>query len=166
MAVAKTYEPLAYTSLAGTASSITVSSISQSYTDLICVFLGTTDGSADIRCQVNGNTGGQYTTVVYGQTTGTNLNYGIAKFGNSQTSAFLVTSAAAGVSMIEFTFPSYTGSSYKAIMGTGAQTAIRASMVQYTRIENTAAISSISIFPSSGNFATNASLTVYGIARA
>jgi ABC-type transporter Mla MlaB component len=61
MAAGPTYEPIATTTASGSVTSITFSSISGSYTDLVVVFNGnsTTAGSSanSIRVSVNGDTG-------------------------------------------------------------------------------------------------------------
>jgi hypothetical protein len=56
----KTYEPIATTTLTGLQNSVTFSSITSSYTDLIIVFEGTATGSNVKTIKFNGDTGANY----------------------------------------------------------------------------------------------------------
>lgn len=60
MAAGATYEPIATTTLSGTSTTITFSSISSAYTDLRIVFVGTANSSDDLRLKFNGDTGANY----------------------------------------------------------------------------------------------------------
>lgn len=66
--MAVTYESLANVTLASTATSVTFSSISQNYTDLIIVCqVQSSGGNTNVTCQFNSDTGTNYsTTVLYG----------------------------------------------------------------------------------------------------
>lgn len=54
------YVPLANVTLGSNASTVTFSSISQSYRDLVFVFSATTTGTAFSRMRINGDTGANY----------------------------------------------------------------------------------------------------------
>ena len=72
MAAGVTYVPLATTTLGSSTATVTLSSISGSYTDLICVITRKTGSSVyeDMRMQINGDTGNSYsTTTVAGWST-------------------------------------------------------------------------------------------------
>ena len=62
-----TYEPIATTTLTTTTASVTFSSISGSYTDLILVINGTASAGVAATLQFNGDTGNNYSqTNLYG----------------------------------------------------------------------------------------------------
>lgn len=59
--MAATYEPLATTTLSGSTNSVTFSSISQNYTDLVLVFSGSISASLEnILIEINSDTGSNY----------------------------------------------------------------------------------------------------------
>jgi|688.fasta_scaffold1585727_1 hypothetical protein len=65
--MAATYTPIASTILGVNASSITFSSIPQTYTDLIVIFNGRTDGDENTNLQFNSDTTNNYSvTALYG----------------------------------------------------------------------------------------------------
>jgi hypothetical protein len=55
-----TYEPIATTTLSTTASTVSFTSISGSYTDLIAVFVGTTTTGVEARVRFNTDSGNNY----------------------------------------------------------------------------------------------------------
>ena len=62
-----TYEPIATTTLSSTASTVTFSSISGAYTDLILIQSSRLNTAAHTRLQFNGDTGSNYSsTILYG----------------------------------------------------------------------------------------------------
>jgi hypothetical protein len=60
MAAGMTYTPIATTTVASATSSVTFSSISSAYTDLVIVFSGSSTGLAGINIQFNGDTTSLY----------------------------------------------------------------------------------------------------------
>lgn len=166
MAIAKTFEPLAYTSLTANAASITFSNISSSYTDLYFVFNGYHDtGLTQFGVRYNGDNGVNYNAVGVGQTNGTStfslyeqngLDYGFIGW---------VTNG--DVSMYEINLNSYTSTvQYKNTMHWGSTLATRQLSIAGATWRSTAAITSVVFRPASGNFATNTTITMYGIKKA
>lgn len=73
MPAAVTYEPIATTTLSSAQSTVTFSSISGSYTDLVVIVTGNKSGtgSSDISWRANGDTGSNYSqTTIYGTGSG------------------------------------------------------------------------------------------------
>ena len=65
--MAATYTPIASITLGANATSVTFSSIPQTYTDLIVIVNGRTDGDENIRLQFNSDTSNNYSvTALYG----------------------------------------------------------------------------------------------------
>ena len=65
--MAKTYEPIASTTLTAGTASVTFTSIPQTYTDLVVVFNGRTDGDENTNLQFNSDTTNNYSvTALYG----------------------------------------------------------------------------------------------------
>lgn len=65
--MAATYTPIASITLGANATSVTFSSIPQTYTDLIVIFNGRTDGDENTNLQFNSDTGNNYSvTALYG----------------------------------------------------------------------------------------------------
>ena len=86
--MAVTYVPIATNTLGSSAATVTFSSISGSYTDLICVITRKT-GSAnyeDMKIQINGDTGNSYSTTLLGLT-GTTAES--ARYSNYSSSVFV-----------------------------------------------------------------------------
>ena len=161
MAAGSTYTPIATTTLGSSASDITFSSISGTYTDLILVFNGTASGAANLKVQLNSDTGTNYSyTALYGT--------GSAAGSNRESS---ITSARAGYITTAQTgtilqFQNYSNSTtYKTVLmrdfPSGGDVEAAVSLWR-----NTAAITSIKFFPSSGTLATGSIATLYGISAA
>lgn len=166
MPIVRTFEPLAYTSLTGTAATIAFTSISSSYTDLTFILMGKLDTTNNVfGFRLNGDTGSNYRGIVYGATNGTSLNWGVAQ--SSGTRGLLGWVTSGNVSMLEFTLFDYTNTNhYKALMGSGMYSATRAALTHGAVWNSTAAVTSITFLPDAGNFATSFSVTMYGIKKA
>jgi len=166
MAAGGTYEPIATNTLSSPASSITFSSISGSYTDLILITSASSDISADtndITCQFNSDTGSNYSTVyVYG--TGSSASSG----STNNSSGVLIarhhaTEYAAGITH----FQNYSNTTtYKNVLSRGS--AASTITIAYAGVwRNTAAITSIVLTPTSAsNFDSGSTFSLYGILTA
>ena len=66
--MASTYQPIATNTLGSAAASVTFSSISGAYTDLVLIMnAGSSTTNADVDINVNGDTGANYSrTILYG----------------------------------------------------------------------------------------------------
>ena len=164
--MASTYEPIATNTLGSAATSITFSSIPATYTDLRLVFVGTVSSATDAKIRLNSDTGSNYsTTALYGTGSAAGSTYGAASFFNASFGGVLSTTVP---SLITADLFSYAGSTNKTALteqssdynGTGAVT--RA--VSLWR--NTAAITSVQIYVSAGNFNIGTTATLYGIKNA
>lgn len=162
--MAITYEPIATTTLGSAQSSVTFSSISGSYTDLVLVVSGKRDtGSADdFLVRFNGDSGSNYSrTFLYGD--GTTAASGRE---SNQTSAKLLYMDSTNWTATTLVFFNYSNSTtYKTAMNrTNLPGVVTSTNVALWR--NTAAITSISITASSNNIASNSTFTLYGIKAA
>ena len=162
--MAITYEPIATTTASGSVSSITFSSISGTYTDLVLIIAGSGASSGgNILLQFNGDTGTNYsTTILYGDaTTAGSLN---ASNASSVNIGDLDSTVQSNTLISIMNYANTT--TYKTALGRSnrAGTAV-VSKVGLWR--STSAITSVKVFFSSGdNFTSGTTLTLYGIASA
>ena len=165
MAAGATYEPIATITLGSNTATVTFSSISGSYTDLVLI-IGGKNASSDqgIVTQVgNGSidTGSNYsTTYLIGD--GTSATSGRASSATSIIAGRM--DNVASTSIINYMNYSNT-TTYKTVLGRGNDGAL---VIQHVGLwRNTAAINTINVFNlSSVNFAAGTVLTLYGIAAA
>jgi hypothetical protein len=159
----KTYEPISTQTLGSNQSSITISSIPQTYTDLIIVANGASTSGGSMTARFNGDTGSNYsTTYVFGD-------------GASVTSSRLTNSS---VGIFGSRNGGYQGGGVMQINNYANATTFKTMMarqfgsnqIQWFSVglwRNTAAITSI-VFSDegSGSFTTGFTLTLYGIKAA
>ena len=164
--MATTYEPIATTTLGSAAADITFSSISGSYTDLRLVFEGlAVSAGVDIYCQVNGDTATNYShTRLTGNGTaasssrGSSLAYMRFSDGGSPQTA--------NTSVTKVDFMGYSNTTtYKTALNR-ADNSNRGLDAVVNLWRSTAAITSIKFYLSSGNIASGAIATLYGIKAA
>jgi hypothetical protein len=166
--MAVTYDPIATTTLGANASTITFSSIPNTYTDLRVVIVPKSTGASDYNLfyQFNGDTAINYSyTYMYGTGTATNSgNAGVSKLNLIGGVGFKTTP-----SLYIADIFSYTGSTYKTILssqsadynGSGSTT------VAVSLWRSTSAINQIVFSTDAGNqFATGTTVTIYGIKAA
>jgi hypothetical protein len=167
--MALTYEPIATTTLSSSSTTITLSSIPSTYTDLRVVIFGlcTVDGDA-VRMRFNGDSSAVYSWIALsGNGTG-----GSTTFSNNET--FSRTNAGGNnlntrPSLITTDIFSYSGSNFKTMIHTsnadqsGSGTVSRS--VSLWR--STSAINSIALsLVFSASYATGTTVTIYGIKAA
>lgn len=160
-----TYEPIASTTLGATAADVTFSSIPGTYTDLVIVIANTiTSGSGDaINMQFNSDTGSQYSqTRLYGTGSGSPGS----DRSSSQTSIFYVGySSTSNPSANIISIMNYSNTTTnKTCIHRANNDALTLAGVGLWR--STSAITTIRLFPSSGNFASNSVFTLFGIKAA
>ena len=166
MAAGATYEPIATQTLASAAASITFSSIAASWTDLRLVLWSTTvTAAAGVFCRFNSDTATNYsqtnlygTGAAVGSAKGTNVAYidfDAATGGNSTTLPTLYT----------FDIFSYAGSTYKTglLTNNGDRNGSGYPALEVALWRSTSAITTILLYPTSGNFASGTTATLYGI---
>jgi hypothetical protein len=163
MAAGNTYVPIATTTLGSASSSVTLSSIPATYTDIVIVCNGqTTSGTFDTKLQVNSDTGTNYSS--------TRLEgSGSAASSNRTTSATSGTSwnTSLGNQTAIIYLNNYSNTTtYKTLLARGGNPAGYLS-ADVTLWRSTAAINSVTIFLSgAGTFSTGYTFSVYGIAAA
>jgi hypothetical protein len=163
--MAKTYEPIATTTLASAAASYTFSSISQSYTDLILIST-TTNDSVDysLAIKLNGDTTGTLysRTILSGNGTAAASSRGTSEVAYYPLySANLAYPAFALVNFLNYS----NTTTYKTFLSRGNVTQANVYATVGLR-RSTEAISTIAISPTAGNFAIGSTFTLYGIKAA
>ena len=169
MAAGSTYTPIATQTLASAAASVTFSSISGAYTDLIVVAnIAQSAGSNSLRFRLNGDTGSNYSatylrgdgsTASSGRDSSVTSGYACDTPGNTSFNLMCI-----------FHIMNYSNATtYKTTLGRGSNAAIETDAV-VSLWRNTAAVTSVqfalgSTFPSN-NIAAGSTFTLYGIAAA
>jgi hypothetical protein len=163
--MAITYEPIATYTFPSAATSTTFSSVSQAYTDIICVVNCTATGANSVAFQFNGDTAANYTfTILQGD--------GSATYGGdnaSQTNIqFGLIDATQGMSIGEI--QNYTSTSFfKPVLGRGDTPGMPLTRYYGGLWKSTAAITTIKVMvaPSSTvQFQAGTTITLYGIKAA
>jgi hypothetical protein len=159
-----TYEPIQTYTLGSTAADITFSSIPATYTDLklVCTYLTTASGN--VRLRFNSDTATNYsgtqlaglgTSAISDRVTSGTFCYTVGNSTSSSTIPFL----------LETDLFSYAGSTNKTcLVSTSADLNGSGSVERWVDLwRNTAAITTILIYPSSGNLDIGTTATLYGI---
>lgn len=161
-----TYTPIATTTLGSSQSSVTFSSISGSYTDLVLVIGGTSNGLAGCTLQFNGDTGSNYSnTVMYGI-------YTTAGIQNARSTNATNIGDLGQLDTIESTviiqIQNYSNSTTnKTVLGKGGTTTNGIIMAAVGLWRNTAAITSIVVgIQNAKTFSSGTVFSLYGIAAA
>lgn len=165
MAAGSTYTPIATTTLGSAATSYTFSSISGSYTDLVCVFNGAiTTGPDDVRIQFNGDTASNYSaTLLRGSGTAT-LSAASSNDTVIPYTSYIGTGDGSSVGI--FNIMNYSNTTtYKTMICRGN---VAASFVNATTglWRSTAAITSIKLIAGGSTFKVGSTFTLYGILSA
>ena len=162
--MAITYESIATTTLGSAQSSVTFSSISGSFTDLVLVcWAKVSANDKGLRLQFNGDTGSNYSwTQIYGDGT----SAGSSRASNDTSVRFvngLMTDGGIGIAHIQNYSNTTTN---KTVLGRGGMaTNLVSSIVSLWR--NTSAITSMVIKDDAGgNFASGSTFSLYGIKSA
>ena len=154
-----TYVALATTTLGASASSVTFSSISGSYRDLVLIFNGSTSTSDQYLLRLNGDTGSNYSWVQMGGDSG-------GTFSSSTTTTgirvgYFATSTAEDNFQISVMDYSATDKHKTALVRTNSNAAaVRAIAGRWA---NTSAVTSLTIVLASGSFDAGATFSLYGI---
>jgi len=157
--MAKTYEPIATTTLSTTSTSVSFTSISGSFTDLVLIIDGSFSAAGGIDTQFNGDTGSNYSrTRIYG--TGTSAVSNRSTNAGAISHGYISTSRSNTIINI-FNYANTT--TYKTSIGRGnaADARVQADVGLW---RSTAAITSITLF--GGTFQSGTTFTLYGIASA
>ena len=154
-----TYNKIATNTLGSAAASVTFSSISGTYTDLVLIVAGiTTSGTQAVAVQVNGDTGSNYSRIIlFGNGTSPS-----AFTSSSQTSAELGVLDATTQGNTIYHFMNYSNATtYKTFLARGnvSSEQVRAGVGLW---RSTFAITSITVSVGT-TFATGCTFTLYGI---
>ena len=154
-----TYDLLDSTTLASSASSVTFSSISQDYRDLVLVVSGNNaTGDQTLRIQINGDTGSNYYSVRMNGSGSTATSNALSAQNNVQLGVFGTTQAVCITQIMDYS----ATDKHKTLLSRGdlAASSTRATAGRWA---NTSAITSIYVYGSNSyNFA--ATFSLYGIA--
>lgn len=162
-----TLEPIATTTLASAAASITFSSIPATFTDLRVTFLGTASSPSNFAMRFNSDTATNYSiTAVYG--------YGTSAGSSRRTngSAMIFTNAVnletAPVQLFVLDIFSYAAAIYKSVLGQGSQDMNGSGATERDAglWRSTAAINTVTLLPLGNNFNAGTTATLYGIKAA
>lgn len=172
MAAGATYEPIATTTLSSAASTITFSSISGSYTDIKLIFVGySVNANEYCKLQFNNDTASNYSVTSLsgiGANPVTSDRFTTQTFIYLHTAKGLNTSSNNNPSMLAVDIFSYSGGTYKTSLTTASNDVAGAGSVErgVGLWRSTAAITSIKLLLTGGNFASGTTATLYGIASA
>lgn len=159
--MATTYEPIATTTVGTATDTVTFSSISGSYTDLIIVFNGTAAASTTAGLRFNSDTGSNYShTYILGDgstafsSRGSNTTFMNQFYPNTT------------IGTVIFNIQNYSNTTtYKTVLTRVSNTGNYAgALVGLWR--STSAITSVTLFGNGTNFATGSTFTLYGIKAA
>ena len=165
MAAGSTYTPIATTTLGSATNSVSFSSISGSYTDLILIINSSqSSNGGNPRLQLNGDGGSNYSqTALYGTGSAAGsyqfANFPHVYFGggggtaNNQTNTII-------------NFQNYSNTTTNKTFLIRYNDTTDAVFVDVALYRSTSAITSIQITTQVGNFNTGSSFTLYGIASA
>jgi len=159
MAAGSTYTPLATTTLGSASATVTFSSISSAYTDLVMIIQATTAAGNAMTYQLNGDstTTNYSVTGVYGD----GSSAGSYRSSNNTLSG---ASAAPNVAILNFQNYSNT-TTFKTLLSRGNEINNDTRAV-VSLWRNTAAVNQIVMGINGGTFATGSTFTLYGIAAA
>lgn len=155
------YEVISTQTLGSAAATVTFSSIPQTYTDLVLIASSAGSADVDIYGRLNGDTGSNYSgTRVYGngsvagsdrESSQTRMQLGLSR--SAQTTNILQINNYSNTTTYKTVFNRSTEAGYSTI-----------AWVCLWR--STAAISTVLLYPASGNFNTGSTFTLYGIKAA
>ena len=165
MAAGRTYEPIATNTLGSAASSVTFSSITGTYTDLVIVCNAKGTNSESVRMQFNSDTATNYSSTQLSATTG-DSSANSARF--TSVDEIRIGYYQSGLSTTDFQpciiqIQNYSNSTtYKTALSRSAQQSV--ATVGLWR--STSAITAVKLYPATGNFTSGSIFTIYGIAAA
>jgi hypothetical protein len=159
--MASTYEKIATTTLGSAQATVTFSSISGSYTDIVVIINGVCSNSGELRITLNSDTGSNYSfTQLYGD----GSSAVTARDSNRTTGRLSSARTVDNVTIANFQNYS-NNTTYKTII---TRESPAGSLVQafVSLWRSTAAITNIVFFPETGTFNSNTTFTLYGIKAA
>lgn len=168
-----TYEPIATTTLGSTQTSVTFSSISGTYTDviLVCSITPSDTQAPALLCEVNSDTGSNYSgTFLYGNGSAAGSNRLTSQTRFTLARQYSLGDSTSGQPNFITHFQNYSNATtYKTVMtraNTPSGTTYRGVEASVGLWRSTSAITTIKVFVSAGGFASGSTFTLYGIAAA
>ena len=159
--MASTYEPIATTTASGSVSSITFSSISGSYTDLVLIFDGKTSTASEWGLRFNSDSGNNYSSTWVAGSSGVAQS---SRYSNTNfaTLSYIRTDKTMSIAHIQ----NYSNTTtYKTVLARTSETGGVWGLVSLWR--NTSAINEITVVNTgSYNFSNISTITLYGIKAA
>jgi hypothetical protein len=163
MAAGSTYTPIATTTLGSASSTITFSSISGSYTDLVLIANLIPASSARVKLRVNSDSGSNYSYTIL---TGSGTAASSGRESSISEINYYWNGLPSGWSNYIINFQNYSNAAtYKTIIGRGNSTAVE-TFANVGLWRSTSAINAIELRSSVGTFDVGSSFTLYGIAAA
>jgi hypothetical protein len=170
--MAGTFDLISSTVLTTTTASVTLSSIPQTYKDLVLYIVArndTADTNVNLYARINADGGANYSSITnsfYGTSANYNINSGSTQFTMGPWGAGTTMTADMFASNTMY-FPNYTNSLNKQISTFGGMgsSSVRAYAIDTaTSYRGTSPITSITIPPYTGNFVAGTSFYLYGLA--
>ncbi len=156
MAAGATYFPIATTTTSGGSTSVTLSSIPSTYTDLVLVMAGSNSANSDLRMRFNGDTGSNYSaTVLFGDGSAAN------SFRESNQTSFYGAFGPNSNNIITIQNYANTTTYKTALTRSNMPHVYVFAMAQMWR--STAAINSVTLYVTSGSYNAGVTFTLYGI---
>lgn len=160
--MASTYTPISTTTLGSAQSTITISSIPSTYTDVVLVFRGGTTAATGIYIQLNGDTGTNYSfTKMYGFGSG----YGSSR-GTSQTRGEIGGAWSTGNDVTILQLQNYSNTTTNKTVLYRMSDATDNTTAGVVLWRSTSAINQIVFSNDSTTFAAGTNITLYGILAA
>lgn len=155
-----TYEKIATTTTSAGNTTITLSSIPATYTDLVLVVSGSNSAASDLRMRLNGDTGSNYSsTVMYGDgTSATSFRE------SNQTSFYGAIGTSISNSIINIMNYSNTTTYKTVITRTNSNPFFPMAFAELWR--STSAVNSVTCYVTSGSYNAGVTFTLYGILKA
>lgn len=158
-----TYTPLANVTLGSAASSVTFGSIPATFRDLICVVVATGSTTLQGRIRLNSDSGSNYS---YQRMSGSGSS-ATATEQSSQSSGYVSAIAQAtttGQLQMSINIMDYSATDKHTTIVSRADQAANGTEAFANRYANTAAVTSVQILTSTGNWAIGSTFALYGIA--
>ena len=162
----KTYTPIAKTKLISAAATVTFSSISSSYTDLVLVCNTTiTTGNNNIHLEFNTDTANNYSVIgMWGNGSGPQV-YSYAPTPYTYAALAIYNSVSEPMNAVTHIMNYSNTTTHKALISRANRAGLGAELLTSTW-RSTAAINRIDIKPSDSTFAPESTFTLYGILKA
>jgi len=156
-----TYEKIATTTLGSSASDVTFSSISGSYTDIVLIVNESCSTGSGLNVQFNSDTGSNYSSIyMFGDgssaVSGKQSNQPFGTFGNTGGST-------RGTTIVNFQNYSNTTTYKTYVSRTSTTGSVAGSYVSLWR--STSAINAIKLYPNTATWSSGSTFTLYGILK-